>query len=867
MVKATLAKKNRPVASKEAAVKPVSKADVTKKTGALAISAKTTKTVRAAAFPPVKLVSEEDVKFKFLVPYLEQLGYETDCIAFNVPVHVQEGRKKKTIFADAVVYTSKSHKAPLLVCETKAPTEILDKSAREQAISYARLLPKIAPLVLLTNGQQVQVFHTVHKTRRNELPTRQDLDSDIVKFVLNVDAESALREEAKHDLFIIDDVRTFKSILKACHNEIRNNEGLDPTAAFDEMSKIMFTKLFEEKENPQGNRFRATVFDDSLERMKLNVVRKIFDEAKAHLLYKGLFEPTSAINLKDRTIRKIVTLFENYDLGLTAFDVKGEAFEYFLGDTFTGGLGEYFTPRNVVEFMVEAIDPKIGEKIIDPFCGTGGFMIFAFEVVSEKIRLQEFSAEEKAKWKLELSSKCLFGTDWKERTSQACKMNMMVHGDGSSGVFMHDGFTDVEGHIEPGMFNLCLTNPPFGSLETDSAVLKKYELGAARNSQDRVVLAVERALQLIKPGGRIAIVVIDGVLNNQRTVYVRDYIRRNAHIQGVVSLNAETFEGYGARAKTSILFLEKKDAPNDAAPGPVFMAIARNTGLASNGEQIAGNVLPDVLLDWKEYRRNGKTAGLSESWIVTDLRDRLDAEFYVQSKAKAEGDLVGSRKRIDEVRKKIANVEVALVKAEEIFASIQLDSKTIGDLLVEIGDSEALTPDTMYSLLGVRWWGEGVFVREQKRGKEIKARSLVRVEPDAVIYNRLFAFRGSFAVTAKEHEGSFVSPEFPMFLSKEDYPKRYRTALVQYIVHLLNSPQYLAVVDKQSTGSTKQSRNRFNQKLFLQLIVRVPRNPADLPKLVGILQKTDELRTLQTELADAVKEMRQGVQALLPQPT
>jgi type I restriction enzyme M protein len=159
--------------------------------------------------------------------------------------------------------------------------------------------------------------------------------------------------------------------------------------------------------------------------------------------------------LKDRTIRKIVELFESHDLGLTAFDVKGEAFEYFLGDTFTGGLGEYFTPRNVVEFMVEAADPKIGEKIIDPFCGTGGFMIYAFDIVSEKIRLQEFSDEEKERWRLELSNKSLYGTDWKERTSQACKMNMMVHGDGSSGVFMHDGFVDVPGVIEDGKFNLC----------------------------------------------------------------------------------------------------------------------------------------------------------------------------------------------------------------------------------------------------------------------------------------------------------------------------------------------------------------------------------------------------------------------------
>lgn len=577
--------------------------------------------------------SEEDVKFKYLVPYLADRGYKQSCIDFNVPVEVHEGRKKKTIFADAIVYASPSKKAPLIVCETKAPIEVLDRAVREQAISYARLLPRIAPLTLITNGAQVQVFHTLNKTRIAELPSRRELEDDVVKFVLDADVQEALRREAKHDLFIIDDVRTFKSILKSCHNEIRNNEGLDPTAAFDEMSKVMFCKLYEEKENPKGNRFRLAVFDDTQERLKINIVTKIFDEAKADPAYKDLFQTEARIALKDRTVRKIVELFESHDLGLTAFDVKGEAFEYFLGDTFTGGLGEYFTPRNVVEFMVEATDPKIGEKIIDPFCGTGGFMIYAFDIVSEKIRLQEFSDEEKERWRLELSNKSLYGTDWKERTSQACKMNMMVHGDGSSGVFMHDGFADVPSVIEEGKFNLCLTNPPFGSMETDPATLARYELGAGRKSQDRVILALERALRLVKPGGQVGIVVIDGVLNTKRRRYVRDYLRRHAWIKGVISLNSETFEGYGARAKTSILFLQKKDVPADEPQKAVFMAVARNTGLAPNGDAVPGNVLPDILLDYREFRKGkllpGQAGKQSESLCV-ELVERLDAEFYAR---------------------------------------------------------------------------------------------------------------------------------------------------------------------------------------------------------------------------------------------
>ena len=131
----------------------------------------------------------------------------------------------------------------------------------------------------------------------------------------------------------------------------------------------------------------------------------------------------------------------------------------FLRATFTGGLGDYFTPRNIVHFMVEAMHPKIGEQIIDPFCGTGGFLIYAFELISEKIRLNEFSKEEKDRWRIELSDRSLFGTDWKERTSLACKMNMIVHGDGSAGIFKHDGFYDIEGRIEEGMCDSVLDKP------------------------------------------------------------------------------------------------------------------------------------------------------------------------------------------------------------------------------------------------------------------------------------------------------------------------------------------------------------------------------------------------------------------------
>jgi type I restriction enzyme M protein len=195
-------------------------------------------------FPvPDGLRSEEDVKIKFLVPFLAHNGYKADCIDFNKPIEIHEGRKQKTIFADAVVYTTSAKTAPLVVCETKPPTEPLTNSDKEQAISYARLMDRIAPLVLLTNGAQTRVFQSLSKNRIGALPNRKDLKDDFVKFVVSAEVQAALRTEAKHELFIIDDVQSFKTILRACHDEIRNNDGFDATKSFDELSKVLFCKM------------------------------------------------------------------------------------------------------------------------------------------------------------------------------------------------------------------------------------------------------------------------------------------------------------------------------------------------------------------------------------------------------------------------------------------------------------------------------------------------------------------------------------------------------------------------------------------------------------------------------------------------
>jgi len=810
--------------------------------------------------------TEEDVKVKFLLPYLREKGYPETHLEFNKAIEIQEGRKSKTIFADVVVYASAKREAPIIVCETKAPDEILSRNAKEQVISYARLLPKIAPIALLTNGYQTQIFQTLNKNRISDLPEKKNLRSDIIGSIISQELQDALRAEARHELFIIDDVQKFKGILSACHREIRNNEGYDPIQAFDEMSKILFCKLYEEKENSKNNRFLKPVFDKSLRELKVNVVQKIFEDTKIDSRYGSLFPQNEKIQLSDRTIGKIVGLFENYDLSLTAFDVKGEAFEYFLSDTFTGGLGEYFTPRNVVEFIVDAMNPKIGEKIVDPFCGTGGFLIYMFDVISEKIRLQEFSDEEKERWRLHLSNSSLYGTDWKERTIQACRMNMMVHGDGNTGIFLHHGLKNVAGHIENGNFDICVTNPPFGSFESDPDILAMYELGAGRQSQDRMILAIERAIKLVKPNGRIGIVVADGLLNNPSNQYVRDYIQRHSQLSAIVSLGKETFEGYNARAKTTVLFLQKRQTPTDnPEQTDVFMAVASNTGYAPNGAQISGNQLPDILMGYRAFEKGSKElSNHKDAWVTKPL-DRLDAEYYWKRSIET-FDIVESKKTVSDF---LSNVQSQFNEVSKLIddldhSNIEFESGVISKYLSEISNRELLDPDKMYRVLGVRWWGQGVFLREQKRGSEIKAKYLYRVEPNWIIYNRLFAFRASFALTGEEHAGCYISSEFPTFVVKPEieHPELIR----KYLVQCLISPRYINIIDSLSTGSTKQSRNRLNQKLFLSLKFQIPKSHEDLKLLVDMLERVNYMRSINDSFMDTLITFQSGVASMIPEP-
>lgn len=810
--------------------------------------------------------SEEDVKIHYLPSILKTAGYSLNLVQYNVTIDVKQGRKKRTIFADAVVYADNARTTPLVVVETKPPVPLQDGDA-DQAFSYARLLTPIAPIVLLTNG-------TAHGTKAYDTFTKKIFTAGLpsvgeAKKAAKTPNTAGLAAEAKHELFKVDNVQEYKRILRASHNVIRNNEGYDPTKAFDELSKVMFTKLYEERSGKE--RFTVKKFDEFLD-SNVNIVQQMFDETTKDSQFAGLFTAADKIDLSDRTIRDLVGQFEGYDLSLTDFDVKGEAFEHFLGDTFTGGLGQYFTPRNVVNFMVEALDPKPGEKVVDPFCGTGGFLIKWHEAVESTVEGMSVSADMKSEWLKTLNSESLFGIDWNERTSLACRMNMTVHGEGQSAknIFKQSGFADAldpTGKVVIGkeLFDVVLTNPPFGSAESDPTILSSHEIGSGKKSIERAALAMERALTLTKPGGWVGIIVMDGILSNSSMKFVRDHVREQAIVRALISLTPETFEGYGGRSNTTILLLEKKLTPSTAPQtDDTFMAICRNTGYAPNGAEIAGNELPEILAAYRDWKTNGVAPDKSNIWVGA-IRDRLDPSHYWRPSQNA-GTLgvlkLDLEATVQDLTQTVADLQQVITDLDALQTNTPRTNRRLGELLSEVVEPEKVQANTTYRLLGVRWWGAGAFVREEKLGSEIKGATLRKVKLGALVYNRLFAFRASFAVVGPECDGAHASAEFPMYEAKDT---EYDPAILKrYIAHALNSPSYLPIVDAESSGSTKTSRNRFRQPAFEAFEIALPDDPKTLTSMVELLDKADALRDRLTAFGNEAKGTRDLFAEIIP---
>jgi type I restriction enzyme M protein len=378
-------------------------------------------------------------------------------------------------------------------------------------------------------------------------------------------------------------------IFKRCHNYIYGNQGLQKEPAFQELLKLIFCKVYDEDTSTGEMRFFINNEERRSEigqRRLKQTIDQLFEDVKNR--YPYIFARDEQIRLDNRVLAYVVGELQRYSLLQTLADVKGAAYEQLVGSNLRGDRGEFFTPRNVCDMaarMALATYPRdkwLKLRILDPACGTGGFLVSVMNVWREYLESvqrakwgnnESKALEETARLLRETANQYLVGIDFNPILVRAAQMNLVMHGDGSTNVYHANSLLppgewtgDVAKHIQFGEFDIILTNPPFGSKIPidDPHILAQFELstfemqnGARRASMPPEQLFIERCLQLLKPGGRLAIVLPDSILSNPGLAFIRRWILRWARIIASVDLPQVTFEPYTG-TQTSVLLLQKK---------------------------------------------------------------------------------------------------------------------------------------------------------------------------------------------------------------------------------------------------------------------------------------------------------------------
>ena len=654
------------------------------------------------------LKPEEEVRQRYVCRLVDSYGYSVKQMGEEVQV-TNSQRGQGAARADIVIWRSeedkRNNKKALIVVECKAENVTIRQADYYQGYNYASWSG--AKFFVTTNLKETRIFKVVEDAMPKTLEEIADFPS----------ADAANDEKKVKAMLLQTKAFTrdeFSRLLFKCHNIIRNNDKLSPEAAFDEISKILFIKIRYERENDEGQIFSLKRFvrnrkkyEDLNREMGVKDAKpfyqNLFDKTKEEFAKDHLFDDNEIIKIRENSFEQIVRELQIYNLSTTSDDVKGIAFEQFLGRTFRGELGQFFTPRTIVDFMVSVLDPQEGEYVCDPCCGSGGFLIRAFEYVREHIENEVESRKDDVKRELltddyyklpkveqekidqkitnafakmnyeldinnplgrlrSLSFDCIYGTDANPRMARTAKMNMIMHGDGHGGVHHHDGLLNVNG-IWEGRFDVILTNPPFGARIdkelkiteadkfTDAEKIAAYEKrygkenydNALRQVNDNInkpildlfqigkfsglteVLFIERCLNLLKPGGRMGIVLPEGVLNNTNLQKVRDFVESRAKILLIVSIPQDVFMAAGATVKPSLLFFRKFTKEEDDEYNRILVQAAHEIEAKYNEE------MTDI--DIKLGKRGKNALPKEEKKVLRARKKELTALIETETKA------------------------------------------------------------------------------------------------------------------------------------------------------------------------------------------------------------------------------------------
>lgn len=605
----------------------------------------------------IKLTPEETVRQLYLCVLMDDLNYPKGRI--QVEYTVQIGREKKR--ADIVIMDKQKLDAAYILVELKKPKL---KDGKEQLKSYCNATG--APMGVWTNGDSISYYHRKDPNFFEDLPSIPNANeklSDILSErwkIIDLEQKDKLVKERK----------SLKELILEMEDEVLANAGVD---VFEEVFKLIFTKLYDEMESVRKKdrylEFRN--YGDTETELKQKI-QALFDKAKGK--WEGVFEESNKIQLTTSHLSVCVSSLQDVKLFNSNLDVVDEAFEYLINKSSKGEKGQYFTPRYVIDMCVKMLNPQSEETLIDTAAGSCGFPVHGIfhvwkQILEDKGIPQShlFTVEEKPAECTDYVQNNVFAIDFDERAVRVGRTLNLIAGDGQTNV-LHLNTLDYgrwdektekdedwrdtygegwkklkklrtdKGSNQSFNFDVLMANPPFAGDIKEGQILSKYELadknGKVQTKVGRDILFIERNLNFLKPGGRMAVVLPQGRFNNSSDKYIRDYIAEHCRILAVVGLHGNVFKPHTG-TKTSVLFVQKWD--DKLCPKqedyPIFFATMQEQSKDNSGEKIyvedtqGGRKLDDhnhFIVKHDLFNHDGLTQdGIAEAFIEFANKENL----------------------------------------------------------------------------------------------------------------------------------------------------------------------------------------------------------------------------------------------------
>ena len=610
----------------------------------------------------IKLTPEETVRQLYLMILINDMGYPANRIECEYGVTF--GREKKR--ADICIFDKDNPTAAYILVELKKPKL---KDGKEQLKSYCNATG--APMGVWTNGEQISFYHRKDPNYFEDIPaipSAHEKLSDILSERWTID------DLIKKDK-LVNEKKSLKNLILEMEDEVLANAGVD---VFEEMFKLIFTKLYDEMESGRDKK-RHLIFKNygDTETELKDKIQVLFDKAKSK--WEGVFADGAKIELTPSHLAVCVSSLEGVKLFNSNLDVVDEAFEYLINKTSKGEKGQYFTPRYVIDMCVKMLNPQEHETTIDTAAGSCGFPVHGIFHVWEQIMQDEgldkshlFTTEKKsARCETYVQDK-VFAIDFDEKAVRVGRTLNLIAGDGQTNVLYlntldyerwdektkDEAWGDIYGEgwkklrklrgakeqNRDFQFDVLMANPPFAGDIKETRILAKYDLGKKDNGKyekavGRDVLFIERNLNFLKAGGRMAVVLPQGRFNNSSDKRIREYIAEHCRILAVVGLHGNVFKPHTG-TKTSVLIVQKWNDDPDAgalchkvADYPIFFATMQEPSKDNSGDKIYvktpdGTPVLDehghLIVKHDLFNHDGKTQdGIAEAFIEFAKKEKL----------------------------------------------------------------------------------------------------------------------------------------------------------------------------------------------------------------------------------------------------